>query len=392
VNAVTASALAAGLLMSFCGIAGGENFPDPNGGASVGVFIPAFSAPEGSALGVNAATIVNLTVWKTLRKAPYPNPDHRYFGDGFVVWSESTLAQTTDMGLSWVDEQGRQHTLREAQLILAGAAIPYGNGAVVTMHLLIRPAEQENAQTWVIPPSAYASEKAALPKRDLDGLTIDIFPDREFEFQSVALSGDDLKLFSSPALLEVHKDGPHGEVIGRVGGYMHGIRQEGNYAEVETRSGIRGFLVTPPARPEVLYVADFVGGIIRLLRSDWSGAYALFTRQTDGTAPTAVTVDALLLAAYCREQDNEDASSLIERASALSPAAPRVLQYRAMVNYSGIVRRLKMGDVSSASKLVPKYRESVAMLGRAVGSENTWVHRAQVIASQLGELNVKASQ
>ena len=54
----------------------------PAGEQEFRLYVPAFTGPD--ALGTNVATVLNLQVWQTLRRAPTPNPDALDFGRG--VW------------------------------------------------------------------------------------------------------------------------------------------------------------------------------------------------------------------------------------------------------------------------------------------------------------------
>jgi hypothetical protein len=364
---------------AFASIVGSRDLGPPAKN-SVTVYMPAFSGPRASALGLNASTVINLAVWKTLRRAPYPNPNNLSFGNGAVLWDHRSLAdrmQETGLSAAGVTRASG------AQLFVDGDAFAYGPGAVVTARLyVLTPAPQDTSQqVWKV---------SVRFIHDVVELSSDVLPEREFEFRSIVLRGDDLEAFSSPALLEIHKDSPNGPVIGRVGDTFIAVRQESKFAEIRTPAGLHGFLNTPPTRPEIVSMTNFIGGVIRLLRDDWSGAQILLLDGVSSESlPVTLSVDALLMAAYCREQQNADGMELVDKAVLLSPSAPRVVKYRVMVVLSEISRRLRGRDTAGAAALIPVLQVAINNAVLTFGAEDSWVREAVVIANRLERLRAK---
>ena len=61
--------------------------------ADVALYMPALEAD--GPLGFRAATVLNLQIWRTLRKAPTPNRAGLSFGSGVVVWDPEPLDALT---------------------------------------------------------------------------------------------------------------------------------------------------------------------------------------------------------------------------------------------------------------------------------------------------------
>jgi hypothetical protein len=346
------------------------------------VYTPTFSAPAESRLGINAATLTNLAIVKTLREAPYPNPQKLNFGHGCVEWTLGTWG-TQLPGLNSIVTVANAY---DAQMVLDGDAYPYGTGAVVTARLYMtpRPRAGSLSRVWriAIEPATAAASGAAQTRAQ--ELVLDAIPEREFEFRSVALVGNDLAAYDSPDLLEVHRGGPKGPVVGRIGDGFRALRQEATSAEVITYSGIHGYIETPIPRREVTAIGDFVGAIIRLLRSDWDGALALFSQADQSTAlPLSLSVDAQLMSAYCLEQRGQNGRRSVEKAADLSPSAPRVLKARTMVLLAEIVRSERARDAASVGRQTAEYRRAVAALSQALGSDDPWVQQATAISATL---------
>ena len=100
-------------------------------GRPITLLVPAFEGPQ--SLGVNVATILNLQVWQTLRKAPYPNPGKVDFGNGMVTWIDKPLAPQTHETAAGAAKNNA------ADLVLWGKAARYGAGVVAQSYLTIVP-------------------------------------------------------------------------------------------------------------------------------------------------------------------------------------------------------------------------------------------------------------
>ena len=329
----------------------------------VGVYWPAFTEPPGSSLGLNASTILNLAVFQTLRRAPYPNPQKLDFGDGQIMWSEQPLGDQPPFDVA---------RMTNNQMVLTGAAFPFGNGAIVTARLYVTALTEKDRerQTWNL---RFESTAGRPPVE----LTLDVLPERAFEFRSIPLQGADLSAYSSPALLEVHSDGAGGPVIGRVENGLKAVTQDGPVAHVKTYAGLDGYLVLPKMTPEVNAMASFTGAIVRVLRADWAGAGQLFGKLSEASTPTSSFVDAQLLSAYCLEQQGQSGREFVERAVVLRPSAPRVVKYRIMVLASDLARRMKAGDQGGANALLADLTSAVGRAVQILGREDEWTGRAQ---------------
>jgi len=335
-----------------------------------GIYVPAFAAPQELALlGLNASTVVNLAIWKTLRRSPFPNPDHLSFGDGIVRWSEEPPAGTD------YSQMARETGV---QLILTGSAFPYGSGAVVTTRLQITAPTQEDvgSQTWKI--------GIPITNGELTYSQLDVIPERSVTFKALALTGADLKAFESPGLLEVHQGGVTGRVIGRVGDNFRALEQSSTFAMISTDTGLRGYLKLPGEPAESAAIAEFSGGVLRLLRNDWSGAVGLFSRfASNPAALTSAVVDAKLMSAYCLERKGMDGRIVIEEAAQISSTAPRVLKYRVMVLLAEITRRENSDEHTAIPALTLSLRRAIREAAAALGNNDPWLREIAAAEDRL---------
>lgn len=345
-------------------------------GQEVGVYIPAFRSEQKSPLGLNAATVVNLAIWKTLRRAPYPNPHGLSFGDAIVHWSDAPMGSRSPL------EAARS---TGTQLVLDGAAFPYGDGAVVTTRLYITaPTEADlETQTWVLRLDTDKLGLARAPPSTLS-LECDVIPERILQFVSIALKGTQLATFESAGLLQVHKGSPHGPVIGTVGDNFRALKQSGPVAQISTDTGLKGFLVLPEPTPELEQVASFTGGVVRVLRGDWDGAVSLLAQvaESDKTS-TSIRIDAHLLSAFSLDKLGKDGASHVDRAAVLSPSAPRILKYRVMITTSSILRLLSAGDAKSARALLPSLSRAVDNVALVSAASDPWLTTARQVVGVL---------
>ena len=274
------------------------------------LLVPPFEGP--GSLGTNVATILNLQVWQTLRKAPFPNPSRLSFGEGVVTWSDRPLPSQTH------DDAERSARENDADVVLWGKAFPYGTGVVVQSYATISRAER---------PSIW---RLAMPQPGT-GLTLEVgLPRLRYEFRAVVLAGSIVETYTTPDALRLYPSPSGGEPIGAVGSYFTALQQNGAAALV--RSGdVTGWIRLPTLSSNRTEVVDFVGGIIRIMRSDWAGAHTLFGRVlANPQTPTALKVDSHLYRAAVLERSGSSGAEEARRAYALNPYDRATVSYVVM--------------------------------------------------------------
>ena len=88
------------------------------------LYIPAFEGPD--SLGKNVATILNLQIWRTLRREPDRDPRGEDFGRGMIVWGVTPLKEGSHVGA----EQAATKDNIASQFVLWGETFPYGSGVI----------------------------------------------------------------------------------------------------------------------------------------------------------------------------------------------------------------------------------------------------------------------
>ncbi len=120
----------------------------------VALYIPAFEGED--ALGRNVATVLNLQIWQTLRKAPFPNPQRISFGEGMVIWDDVPLSSQT--------HEGAVEAAREfgTDMVLWGKAWRYGDGVAVQAYLTI--VKRDTRSIWQIQAGSRGSIGVDVPR------------------------------------------------------------------------------------------------------------------------------------------------------------------------------------------------------------------------------------
>ena len=252
----------------------------------VRVFIPAFESP--GSLGLNVATVLNLQIWQTLRRAPTPNPLGLSFGDGLVIWDENPLERPSHADA----EQAGALDQISADMVLWGKAYAYGGGVVVQSHLTFSDGNlrrRARPEQWNI----------HVPTGDGGvELTADV-PARRYTFEPIVLGSDVVARYSAPAALKIYSAKEGGAELGTLNAQLFKARQhEGDNVLVVSNPGpaqVKGWVRLPRLSASRVEVVDFVGGLIRVMRADWNGARTLIKRVVENThTPTALRIDSLL--------------------------------------------------------------------------------------------------
>lgn len=305
------------------------------------LYIPAFEGPDN--LGKNVATILNLQIWRTLRREPDKDPRGEDFGRGMIVWGDTPLKAASHVNA----EQAATEDNIAAQFVLWGETFAYGNGIIGQAHLsipifgnyqregMVLDDYRENYyEVWKLPVKVQQQSVT---------LAVDI-PNRRYEFSPIVLSKSIVEKYSLPSRLKMHRKATvTSEVIGEVGDHYVGIEPRGHYQLVYS-NGKRGWVYLPDLAKERNEVVDFIGGVIRAYRADWRGAIELMNRVIDNhQTPNALKVDALLYKGRSLVEIGENSEDIFSQAYQLNPYSQRTVQYWVMSRISKLSHYKKSG-------------------------------------------------
>jgi hypothetical protein len=284
----------------------------------VTLLVPPFEGP--ASLGTNVATILNLQVWQTLRKAPFPNPSGLSFGDGLVTWPDRPLSSQTH------EEALRAAQENDADLVLWGKAIRYGTGVVVQAHLTIRRTARQSI--W----------RVNMPGRG-DGSPLEVdLPRLRYEFRPIVLAASLVEIYSTPDALSLYKSPTAREPIGTVGPYFIALQHNGAATLVQS-GDVTGWIRLPALSNSRTELVDFAGGIIRIMRADWGGARDLFAKViSNQQTPTALRMDAHLYRAVAVERSGSSGEEDVRLAYAINPYDRATVSYRVMSQFASVAR------------------------------------------------------
>lgn len=325
----------------------------------VTLYLPAFEA-EGQ-LGFRAATVLNLRIWQTLRRAPFPNPAGLSFGNGTVLWDPTPLRESGHVAA----ENAAQSLGADA--ILWGRAWRYGGGVVIQAYLTVP--EDRNAEQRIAWKATVGAHGKAV------SLTVRL-PRRRYEFSPIVLRREVVDSFASPAGLRMLATRGSDNVVGKVGQAFRALRHEGSWMLVRSGS-TEGWVHLPQLSERRSEVIDFTGGLVRLLRTDWLGARELLQRVVDNpNAPRALRVDALLILGLAAQHAGGDPLGPILRAHQLNPHDVEVTKYECMAYVN---RLAQAGSGTAHSQTKGRLREIISSRRYQFGTADPWFSKVQAI-------------
>jgi hypothetical protein len=320
-----------------------------------GVFTP-FSGPD--ALGRSVGTILALQFWQTLVKEP-PRGKKRDLGDGSVYW----IGRQVPIGSHAAAARLAEAIDVTAQFTFWGHVHALDQGALATPYLTLPDyqdfrAGKSEVWTLTLPPGTVPST-----------IAVDI-PQRFYAFQPVVLPEDFVRRYSAPDALEMRSEKRDGRVLGRLGVRFDRIQSDGDYAQVYSE-GKTGWVHLPQLGAHKPEIVDFIGGIMRVYRTDWEGAIALFGNVVaNKQAPAALRIDSYLYIIRARTEIGQPADAEISDVLKLAPASKEAVQYVAMHYLARCVAR-------AGSRCDPADRQFLAALpkryGRLFDDDDPWL-------------------
>jgi hypothetical protein len=324
----------------------------------ISLFIPAFEGP--GALGRNVATVLNLQIWQTFRRAPWPhNPEKLDFGRGLIIWDKVPLkSQSHEEAESMAKDLSIQ-----AQMVFWGKAYPYGNGVVVQTNLTIPEYEdyrEKKLEVWTV----------SLQGRNFK---VDI-PRRRFEMSSIVLRPETIERYSLPSALKIYRERVGGESIGEVGDAYIGIQFEPGIAKVRSDHTV-GWVRLPELGKKPAEIVDFIGGVIRTFRGDWEGSISSMRSVVNNPSTrTPLKIDAYLYWGMAMDRLKRDGRPIIEKAYLLNPFAKVNVQYLIMSDISAIMRLpIVSGTEVTKSIIVNRLKEVISKNSYLFPKNDPWL-------------------
>ena len=324
------------------------------------LFMPAFSGEQ--PLGLNVATVVNLRIWRTLRRSPWPNPDKIDFGGGTVFWGAEPIGEPVIPRASAAIEYGSY------DMVLIGSAERYGDGVIAQTTLDVRPLDERDAPN------------GALWRLAVRGRTLELgLPRHIFEFGTMALRPEIVADFSQPSAVTLCPTKTTGCSGKELGSKFVAIQHDGDWTLVVANSRDRGWVHLKPLGREPNETVEFTGGLISYFRGDMVQAEKLLGKAA-GTAAADSTVraDARILEAAARSRRGSAASAQIEAILADDPYSRYALQVAVM---DALQSHLRSGTVSDRlRRLAAGVRESRELFEPG----DPWPASAEAIFAALG--------
>ena len=167
-------------------------------------------------------------------------------------------------------------------------------------------------------------------------------PRPNYNLKLILVSNEFIQAYSNPNSLPIYERASStSRLIGYVEQYpIKAIEVNENWIKVRRQSPdpVEGWIATPNLGPGDDELVNFVGGLVRTYRGDWSGAEELFSQVAQRKGGTvAVKSDATLLWLRMRAQRGADTSELSDIISKDLPTSLTALRYVSMAKMSACV-------------------------------------------------------
>lgn len=351
---------------------------------SVIILTPEFESVEemtgsGEAFGRNAAALLNLQLWRQL-KIPRDHEGNLTQSRGALLWIDSSKEATSHVSA----ENAARWNL--AQMTFWGSAFPYGDGAIIQAYLSLpryHDFRRDHNEMWSL-------TVAGTP------ISVDM-PRRRYDFAPIQVDTATIERYSNPFALEVCA-GP-GPPPGMppcnrnsLQGGFQARQHESDCSLVATLGGRElGWICGGLPSRNTSEVVDFVSGIARVMRADWTGAVESFevvlnTEQ----APVRLQIDARLFIAMSLHKGALNGTirstdemarrvgpprELIEQALAINPADETIFKYLVMSLLSDVNVALKAGKQPDFSEI----KQQLAQHRRLLSSADPWLRSLEKI-------------
>ncbi|HKC03126.1 MAG TPA: hypothetical protein VKC17_07470 [Sphingomicrobium sp.] len=344
-------------LLAALAMAAGSEVPAQPALPDVTIYMARFESS--SAIGENVTATLNLGLWRTLRKTPWPaNPKHLDFGNGLVIWSNETLPAPASRSAA--------ATLREnpdLDMILWGSASPYGPDVIVQSYLLVRPLEDAHAPRgalWTV-------------RRGDRALSLGL-PRALYVLGTVPLRRDVVNRFRSPSALRLCATRQRDCAGPQVGPAMRALEHSGPWTQLITPERRQGWVYVPELGDQPSEIVAFTGALIAYYRGDFDQAERLFGRVADTQAANAlVKEDAATLRAASLAREGKAANSLIDALRGADPYSTYALQVALMDG-------LQKGDAQRLRALSAELRAKADLFDEG----DDWPRQARGILAAFG--------
>lgn len=281
----------------------------------IGILVPYFDGEGG--IGRNVSTTLYFQVWRTLRRAPTPNPKRLDFGLGIAYYQTDPLEPpTAEAALALGDQTG-------ADLVLWGGASTLGDGVVVQAYLASPPpsAPDATSEAWVLP---RGSRRVAL------GL-----PRRIFDFKPFVLSQALVRRYQTPEAMRMCRTKALPCAALPLGDNWRALDHDNVWAHVRNDQGVVGWLYLPDIDQEPNAVSEFAAALMAYDRGDFQQARTYFTRAAQrDAAGAAIRQDAMALAAIAGLRLGVPALPELQRLADDDPYSLYLFQAKCMAQLS----------------------------------------------------------
>ena len=235
-----------------------------------------------------------------------------------------------------------------SQIVLFGCVQRYGDGAIVQAFVSIPTFLPLEKAGW------YADFRKHQPEQwriqiPIEHTTIEFstdIPRRRIAFEPISIASNLLRNYSTINAIYMYDIHQPQRRLAPLGDIIDAVEQQGEVTVVQSQGRI-GIVRLPELERQHSEIVDFVGGLIRVFRSDWNGARKLFDRVIHNPhAPTDILIDAHLYRALSNAKLGLPALDDTRAALALNPYAVRAVRYSIMANLAALQKAMSSKSAS----------------------------------------------
>lgn len=285
------------------------------------LFIQTLEGP--TEFSVNVTTIIELQLMRTLRTSGGDNGNKAHFGKGRIFRNKEKL---TINGFFDADNIAKNGNDLNPQGVLWGKCWLFSDGVAVQTYLTLPSYEDyrsERNEEWKI--SIVGASKAY-------EFLVDA-PSRRYELPVIVVPIPVVQKYSTPDGMPIYSDVTRSAIITHLGSNgvydFKALEHRGDFTKIRTANAV-GWLHLPALSQANSELIDFVSGVIRIFRSDYSGALESLSNVTGSSDSMYIRLDSLLFSALAKAKLGRSCHSTAESAVKLNPFSTTSIKYLVM--------------------------------------------------------------
>lgn len=312
---------------------------------------------------VNVTTIIELQLMRTLRTSGGVIGKRAHFGKGRIFRNKEKL---TINGFVDADNIAKSGNNLNPQGVLWGKCWLFADGVAVQTYLTLPSYED------------YRSERNEVWKISIAGASnvyeflVDA-PSRRYELPVIIVPTPVVQKYSTPDGMPIYSDITRTTIITHLGSDgvydFKALEHRGDFTKIRTDKAV-GWLYLPALSQANTQLIDFVSGVIRMFRSDYSGALESFSNVTESSDSMYIRRDSLLFSTLAKAKLGRSCHSTAQGAVQLNPFSTTSVKYLVMCD----LEELKMEkSLERRSVIASNILTTVSIYRKLFSDNDEWM-------------------